>query len=181
MDRNSAYSKLYWGILFLGISMDFTLFVSGISIKIIGLVMMYKGAQYLAETTKVPEFFNVVNGCKAGVVFWVLMIILKTAIVQMGLGQLALLHIVLYCVGWAAVQIFIIRNIFNGVQAYIKKDILQKYTNIVCIMIVLIAAMGCLTVFGIAMISAIRLVAEVALVMWVVKLMGKLQYDFTRR
>ena len=125
MNTKKLYNDLYWGLLFLAISMDFNIVLYGVSVKIIGLFMMRRGLKGFNQIHSVPEFGMAIRGCEIGMAFWAIMIAYRSAIVYMGIPG-PMFNVLLYSVGWAIVQAIVIISLFKGVQEYTGTDIYQN-------------------------------------------------------
>ncbi len=178
MDRKKMYNDLYWGILFLVISMSFNVFVYGVSIKIIGLFMMRRGLKNLYEDSAIAEFGTAFRFCEFGMGLWVVLIAYNTAIVYLGIPS-PFINVLLYSIGWAVIQYMVIINLFKGVQKYIGERPYDKYINFMIIAIAAVGVCGCLVMIPIA--STVRMAAEIAMALWFINLLNKTQFQIMKR
>ena len=180
MNRKKMYNDLYWGILFLAISMSFNVVVYGVSIKIIGLFMLRRGIKGLYEESKITEFGKCVKFCEYGIIFWVLMIAYNNAIIYLGIPG-PMINVLVYSIGWGIIQAVVILNMFKGIQEYIDDNPFEKYLKLILAAIAVVAILGCIVVFGIPLASTIRMVCEIALALWLINLLNKTQMQIMKR
>lgn len=178
MNRKKLYNDLYWGVLFLAISMSFNVFVYGVSIKIIGLFMMRRGLKNLYEESSIAEFGIAAKFCEIGMGLWVLLIAYNTAIVYLGIPS-PFINVLVYSLGWAVVQYMVIINLFKGIQKYIGENLYDRYIIMIIAAIVFVAACGCAVIIPVA--STIRMIAEIAMALWFINLLNKSQMQIMRR
>lgn len=180
MDRKKMYNDLYWGILFLAISMSFNVVVYGISVKIIGLFMLRRGIKGLYEESSITEFGKCVKFCEMGMIFWLIMIAYNNAIVYLGIPG-PVVNVLLYSIGWAVLQALIIMNMFKGIQEYIDDEPFEKYFKLILAAIAVVAVLGCIVVLGVPLASTIRMVCEIAMALWLINLLNKAQMQIMKR
>lgn len=180
MNTKKLYNDLYWGLLFLAISMDFNIVVYGVSVKIVGLFLMRRGLKGFNQINPVPEFGMAIKGCEIGMIFWAVMIAYKSAIMYMGIPG-PVFNVLAYSIGWAVVQALIIINLFKGIQKYIRADIYQNKIMMLAGFIGLVCAMGCFVVLGVPMMSTIRMVAEIAMALMMIKQLNRSQFQLMDR
>ena len=178
MNRKKMYNDLYWGVLFLVISMSFNVYVYGVSIKIIGLFMMRRGLKNLYEESSVTEFATASRFCEIGMALWAVLIAYNTAIVYLGIPG-PMLNVLLYSIGWAVIQFMVIINLFKGIQVYIGEKPYEKYIKLMVLAIAAVAVCGCLVMVPYA--STVRMFGEIAMALWFINMLNKTQMQIMKR